>query len=156
MTDESGTTNVRGSQVTGSSSVRFTVLYQYPFWVGVLEVEAEGELGAARHVFGVEPTGAEVAEFVRRGFVQLLAQAACASLAGDTDRTGSRRASSSRRAARQAAQATLVTGISTKAQEALHAQLNERSEWKQLAREAAARHKRDAEKRKLREKQRGH
>ncbi len=156
MTDESQTITIEESQATGSSSVRFTVLYQYPFWVGVLEVQADGELGAARHVFGVEPTGAEVAEFVRRGFVQLLAQAAGAPLAGDSDRTDSRRASSSRRAARQAAQATLVTGISAEAQEALHAQMSERSERKQLAREAAARHKRDAEKRKLREKQRGH
>ncbi len=156
MNDESGTTAMEAREATGSSSVRFTVLYQYPFWVGVLEVEADGKLGAARHVFGVEPTSAEVAEFVRRGFVQLLAQAVGASLAGDTDRTGSRRASSSRRAARQAAQATLVTGISAEAQEALNAQLSERSERKQLAREAAARHKHDAETRKLREKQRGH
>ena len=154
MTGES-----RGAETThadGSSNVRFTVLYEYPFWVGVLEVEADGELCAAQHVFGVEPTSAEVAEFVRREFVQLMEQAAGAPIATDDSQASSRRASSPRRAARQAAQATAVTGITTAAQDALHAQREELRKKRQAGREAAAQHKRDAEKRKLREKHRGH
>ncbi len=154
MTSESR--NAETTHADGWSSVRFTVLYEYPFWVGVLEVEADGELCAAQHVFGVEPTNAEVAEFVRREFVQLMEQAAGAPIASDTTQAGSRRASSPRRAARQAAQATAVTGITPVAQDALSAQREELREKRQAGREAAAQLKRDAEKRKLREKHRGH
>lgn len=92
------------------------------FWVGMLEVEAVGDLEAARHIFGVEPTSAEVAEFVRRDFVQLVAQAANTLIADDALQTCTRRASSTRRAARQAAHFTAVTDISSAAQEALRAQ----------------------------------
>lgn len=155
MTDKSQTVYANLVQATEWTSVRFTVLYEYPFWVGVLEVEAEGKLGAARHVFGVEPAAAEVVEFVRRLGVQLLEQAADAPVATDTNRTGSPRASSARRAARGMVRATSASGLSTEAHEALQAQWDERSERRRAAREAADRHRREVEKRKLREKHRG-
>ncbi len=154
MTSESRDTETM--HVDGWSSVWFTVLYEYPFWVGVLEVEADGELCAVQHVFGVEPTSAEVAELGRREFVQLMDQAAGTPITADATQGGSRRASSPRRAARQAAQTTAVTGITTVAQDALRAQREEPRKKRQAGREAAAQHKRDAEKRKLREKHRGH
>ncbi len=140
----------------GWSSVRFTVMYEYPFWVGVLEVETEGNLGAARHIFGVEPTSAEVAEFVRRDFLSLLRQAVGVSVAADATRADTRRASSTRRAARQAAQATSATDISTATQEVLRVQQEAHRKRREAGRETAAHHKRDIEKRKLREKHRGH
>ncbi len=155
MTDKSQTVYANLVQATEWTSVRFTVLYEYPFWVGVLEVEAEGKLGAARHVFGVEPAAAEVVEFVRRLGVQLLEQAADAPVATDTNRTGSPRASSARRAARGMVRATSASGLSTETHEALQAQLDERSGRRRAAREAADRHRPEVAKHKLREKHRG-
>lgn len=89
MTDRRQTGDAGEMQATEGTSVRFTVLYEYPFWVGVVEVESGGELGAAQHVLGVQPTAAEVAEFVRRWGVRLLERAADAPVATDTNRTDS-------------------------------------------------------------------
>jgi hypothetical protein len=42
----------------------FTVFFEGPFWVGVLESEDEGGLVVARHVFGAEPSNAELLHFM--------------------------------------------------------------------------------------------
>ena len=44
--------------------MQFTVYFEHPFWVGVLEVERNGTLYAARHVFGAEPSNQAIYEFV--------------------------------------------------------------------------------------------
>ncbi|WP_243726721.1 YjdF family protein [Actinocrispum wychmicini] len=45
----------------------FTVYFDGQFWVGVLEVHDEDGVRAARHVFGPEPTNAELLQFACRG-----------------------------------------------------------------------------------------
>jgi hypothetical protein len=42
----------------------FTVFFEGPFWVGILESEHEGSLVVARHVFGSEPSNAELLDFM--------------------------------------------------------------------------------------------
>lgn len=42
----------------------FTVFFEGPFWVGVLELHDKGRLVVARHVFGAEPTNAELRDFM--------------------------------------------------------------------------------------------
>jgi hypothetical protein len=42
----------------------FTVFFEDPFWVGILESEHEGTLVVARHVFGSEPSNAELLDFL--------------------------------------------------------------------------------------------
>jgi hypothetical protein len=42
----------------------FTVYFESPYWVGVLEEERESRLFVARHVFGAEPSDQEIYEFV--------------------------------------------------------------------------------------------
>ncbi|HZE41373.1 MAG TPA: YjdF family protein, partial [Stackebrandtia sp.] len=53
-------------------SSTFTVFFEDPFWVGVLEIAGPDGVRAARHVFGPEPSNAELWQFVRRDFGRLL------------------------------------------------------------------------------------
>lgn len=46
------------------SMSKLTVRFEDPFWVGIIEVESEGDYRVARHVFGAEPTTPEVLRFV--------------------------------------------------------------------------------------------
>ena len=49
----------------------FTVFFEDPFWVGILEVEEGGGYWAARHVFGAEPGNAELVAFMLGHFHEL-------------------------------------------------------------------------------------
>ena len=49
----------------------FTVFFEDPFWVGILESEHEGNLVVARHVFGAEPSNAELLDFMLYRFSDL-------------------------------------------------------------------------------------
>ena len=49
----------------------FTVFFDESFWVGVLEAEDEGVLTVARHVFGAEPSNAELHEFMLNRFADM-------------------------------------------------------------------------------------
>lgn len=50
---------------------RLTVFFDEPFWTAVYEVSANGELQAARIVFGAEPKDAEVYEYFLKNFTRL-------------------------------------------------------------------------------------
>ncbi len=52
-------------------NVRFTVLYEDPYWVGLCEREDEAGYAVARMVFGAEPTPPEVEEFIKRRYHEL-------------------------------------------------------------------------------------
>ena len=43
---------------------RLTVLYDEPFWIGLSERVENGKLTVAKHVFGAEPSMADIYEFV--------------------------------------------------------------------------------------------
>ncbi|WP_255950335.1 YjdF family protein [Streptomyces odontomachi] len=58
-----------------TTSVTLTIRFDAPFWVGVLEVEEAGAVRATRHVFGGEPTDAELHQFLLRHGTALLARA---------------------------------------------------------------------------------
>ena len=50
----------------------FTVYFEGPFWVGVLESEpVAGQIRAARHVFGAEPSNAELLAYMLDRFSEL-------------------------------------------------------------------------------------
>lgn len=44
--------------------MQLTILFDCPYWVGILEEERDGYLYAARHIFGAEPSDQEVYQFV--------------------------------------------------------------------------------------------
>jgi hypothetical protein len=49
----------------------FTVFFENPFWVGILESEDEGTFVVAKHVFGAEPSNAELLEFMLYRFADM-------------------------------------------------------------------------------------
>ena len=52
-------------------NVRFTVLFEDPFWVGLCERQDEAGYSVARVVFGAEPTPPEVEAMIRRHYHEL-------------------------------------------------------------------------------------
>ncbi|MEV4742457.1 DUF2992 family protein [Streptomyces sp. NPDC049555] len=98
----------------------FSVFFEGPFWVGVLEIAGPEGVRAARHVFGGEPTGAELEEFVRRDFTALLATALAAPAVPACRTATPVRQVNAKRAARAAAREQAARPVTTAAQEALH------------------------------------
>jgi hypothetical protein len=124
------------------AAITLTIFFEDPFWVGVLEQQADGALQAARHVFGAEPAPAEVLEFVLGQMNHLVERSSVAV----TIDTAERRSVNPKRAAREAARALAQRGSSTQSQEALRLELEQNKQvHKQLGkaeREAQADHKR--------------
>jgi hypothetical protein len=51
--------------------IELTVFFEDPFWVAVFERRNQNHYEVARHVFGAEPTGPEVYQFVLQSFFKL-------------------------------------------------------------------------------------
>src|SRR5215212_3623749 len=102
-------------------AITLTIFFEDPFWVAVVERQADGRLQAARHLFGGEPTPAEVLEFVL-GQLSGLIERASVALAIDAPQ---RRVINPKRAAREAGRALTQRGSSTQSQEALRLQLEQ-------------------------------
>jgi hypothetical protein len=119
-------------------AMNLTVYFDGQFWVGVAEESTPTGLRACRHVFGAEPSDAEVLEFVNGRLLPLLerARAGIALDAAPSDRTANLK-----RAAREAARAVRERGVSTFAQAALQAEYESRKVESRIA----TRDERDAE-----------
>ena len=134
----------------------FTVYFDAPWWVGVLEVEEGGVLRAARHVFGGEPSNEEVQALILRGFTGLSARLNI----GVAAETEAARHRNPKRVAREAGRLTEERGISTRAQAALkaaqEAELQARAAQQRAQREADAARRREQAREKARARRRGH
>ena len=97
------------------TTLTLTVYFEDPFWVGVFERVEDDQLSVCRHVFGAEPTNAEVLAFVQQRFRKLAFSPAVAA-----DRQMHH--SNPKRRQRAARKASASRGIGTKAQQALAAQ----------------------------------
>lgn len=104
----------------------FTVLFQPPFWVGILERWDEEGYSAAKVTFGAQPTDAQIYEWIGREWHRLRP-----SPAAEGDRPAAER-KNPKQAQREARAATQARGIGTRAQEALSRQ----REQEGLARQA--------------------
>ena len=137
------------------AEITLTIFFEDPFWVAVVERQADGRLQAARHLFGGEPTPAEVLEFVLCRLSSLIERASVA-LAIDAPQ---RRVINPKRAAREAGRALAQRGSSTQSQEALRLQLEQNKQVHQLhskaEREAAAAYKRQLKVEKAKARHRG-
>ena len=138
-------------QVSVSSTL--TVYHDGQFWVGLAEHVEDGGDGAARIVFGTEPSDEEILQFVASKWEKL-------SFFGDEPTEASKPARNPKRRAREAAKALKQPAMSTKAQQALAAQ---REAMKQESAHARSRRRAEEaearfEQRKLKRKQkhRGH
>jgi glycine/D-amino acid oxidase-like deaminating enzyme len=137
------------------ATIALTVFFEDPFWVGVVERQADGALQAARHVFGAEPSPGEVLEFVQKQLVPLLDRPSVA--VGIAPPAA--RALNPKRAARAAARALAEGGVSTQSQEALRLQIEQRKQvrrqYGKAEREAEAARKRQLKLQKAKARHRG-
>lgn len=122
-----------------------TIFHDGQFWIGVFEEEQGDVLAIARHVFGAEPSDAEVLELVRSGMPRLSAVFAGSAAAGLGPQPARR--TNPKRLAREAARAVARQGTSTRSQEALRLQ---REGQKKQAR-VTGREQRDQERERRRE-----
>ena len=138
-------------QISVSSTL--TVYHDGQFWVGLAEHVEGGRYGAARIVFGAEPSDEEILQFVVGKWEKL-------SFFGGKPAEASKPAKNPKRRAREAAKALKRPAMGTKAQQALASQRetmkreSARARSQRRADEAEARF----EQRKLRRRQkhRGH
>jgi len=54
--------------------MRLTILFDSPYWIGLLEDERDGLLYATLHIFGAEPSDQEIYQFVLHDLLTLTAQ----------------------------------------------------------------------------------
>lgn len=137
----------------------FTLYHDGRFWVGVYEIHEDGLVRAARHIFGSEPTNAELAVFAAgRDFARLADEARAAPPVPAEQRPTARL--NAKRLAKQAKKAQADEGIGTAAQRALrnavthHAAENKAARKRRAATEATRR--RTLARAKARAKHRGH
>ena len=132
---------------------RLTVFFEEPFWVGVFERVEDDQLSVCRHIFGAEPTNAEVLAFVQQRFRKLVFSPA---VAADRQQPYS----NPKRRQRAARKASASRGIGTKAQQALAAQRDanksSRSAFQRKAREEAQAERYAKRRAKQKAKHRGH
>ena len=138
-------------QISVSSTL--TVYHDGQFWVGLAEHVEGGRYGAARIVFGAEPSDEEILRFVVGKWTKL-------AFFGDKATETSKPAKNPKRRAREASKALKRPAVSTKAQQAL---ANQHETMKRASARARSRRRADEaearfEERKLKRKQkhRGH
>ena len=130
-----------------------TVFFEDPFWIGVFERTDEGKLTVCKVIFGAEPRDGDVWEFILQHYDKLLFSTAVETEIRQT-------ADNPKRRLRNARKQTERSGVSTKSQEALQLQREERkTERRQLGREqreADIQHRFEMKQQKKKEKRRGH
>lgn len=136
-----------------------TVFFDDPFWVVVLEIHDSQGVRAVRHVFGAEPTDAELYQFLLRHGVALLIRAErCVAVDDSSSRSVAVR--NPKRLAREAARAARLARPSTAAQEAVRKELELRkrasAKHSREEREAHAEHRREVRRARSRARRRGH
>ena len=98
-----------------SVSPTLTVYHDGQFWVGLAKRVEDGRYGAARIVFGAEPSDEEILRFVISKWEKL-------AFFGDDPTEASKPARNPKRRAREAARALKQPAMGTKAQQALASQ----------------------------------
>ena len=137
----------------------FTLYHDGRFWIGVYEIHEDGQVRAARYIFGAEPNNAELAAFAAgRDFVCLADEARVAPPVAVEERPTARL--TAKRLAKQAKKTQDDVGIGTAAQRALAESVAERVGENKAARkrrlaDEAQRH-RELKRQKARERHRGH
>ena len=108
---------------------RLTVLYEGPFWIGLSERVENGKLTVAKHVFGAEPSMADIYEFV-------LNHSYDQEYSPPVDAEMKKEHTNPKRRQREARKMTAQKGVGTKSQQALQMQREEKKiERKQISKE---------------------
>ncbi len=135
-------------------SCQLTVLFEDPFWVGLLERTDEQGYAVARVVFGAEPSEAEVYEYVLRHSTAIEFSQPIAGDAPSERKVGFKR--KQREARRALAEPRRMTRAQEAIQMAYEMNQQDRHESAREEREALAEHKYRVRQEKRKEKHRGH
>ena len=135
------------------ASVKLTVYFEEPFWIGVFERIEDGKLSVAKVTFGAEPKDYEVQEYIQKYYFSLKFSPTVDTVVKDIKRNP-------KRMQREAKKQMQETGIGTKSQQALKLQ----QEQNKQERKVRSREKKEADElrmfelkqQKKREKHRGH
>jgi hypothetical protein len=136
--------------------MRLTILFDHPYWIGLLEDERDGCLYAARHIFGSEPSDQQVYEFVLREASEMFRRmtSGVPLMFSDNHPVGYKRMM------REARRATEERGLSTQAQAAIKQQIEANKQVRQqisrAERSAERQRKREIAVQKAKAKHRGH
>ena len=134
-------------------SVKLTVFFEEPFWVGVFEHINEGKLSVAKVTFGAEPKDYEVQEYLQKDYYSLQFSPAVATVVKETKRNP-------KRMQRDAKKHMQENGIGTKSQQALKMQQEQNKQERKLRsrerKEADEQRMFELKQQKKREKHKGH
>ncbi|MGF9772968.1 YjdF family protein [Priestia aryabhattai] len=104
-----------------------TIYHDGQFWVGIIEVVEDGKLRAFRYVFGAEPKDTEILDFIYYKLLNIINQSVHSGL--DVKRKSNKKINP-KRLQRQVAKEINKLGISTKAQEAMKQEYEEKKKSK--------------------------
>lgn len=96
-------------------SIKLTVYFEDPFWVGVFERVEDNSLSVCRVVFGSEPTNNEVYNFILKNYNKLR-------FSQNINIKLKKKATNPKRLQREAGRQSKKVGVSTKSQLALERQ----------------------------------
>ncbi|MFS8602407.1 YjdF family protein [Priestia megaterium] len=100
-----------------------TIYHDGQFWIGIIEVVEGGKLKAFRYVFGAEPKDTEILDFIHHKLLNLINQSIHLGL---DVKIKSNKKVNPKRLQRQVAKEINKVGISTKAQEAMKQEYEEK------------------------------
>ncbi|PFK64620.1 hypothetical protein COJ21_26080 [Priestia megaterium] len=104
-----------------------TIYHDGQFWVGIIEVVEDGKLRAFRYVFGAEPKDKEILDFIYYRLLDIINQSVHSGL--DVRRKSDKKINP-KRLQRQVAKERNKVGVSTKAEEAIKQEYEEKKKSK--------------------------
>ncbi len=116
------------------TSVKLTVFFEEPFWVGVFEKTEDGLLSVAKITFGAEPKDYKIQELLSKCYYGLQVSPAVVTVVKDSKKNP-------KRMQRDAKKQLLNTGVGTKSQQALQLQ----QEQNKQSRKQRSREQKEAE-----------
>jgi hypothetical protein len=104
-----------------------TIYHDGQFWVGIIEIVEDGKLRAFRYVFGAEPKDKEILDFIYYRLQDIINQSVHSGL---NVKGKSNKKINPKRLQRQVAKQINKVGVSTKAQEAMKQEYEEKKKSK--------------------------
>ncbi|WP_182007549.1 YjdF family protein [Priestia aryabhattai] len=104
-----------------------TIYHDGQFWVGIIEVVEDGKLRAFRYVFGAEPKDTEILNFIYYRLLDIINQSVHSGL--DVKRKSDKKINPKRLQCQVAKERNKV-GVSTKAEEAIKQEYEEKKKSK--------------------------
>ena len=136
-----------------SVTVKFTVFFEDPFWVGIFERNEGSKLSAAKVTFGAEPGNADVYEFILKHYYDLQFSPTVKSAVRKEKRNPKRKQRDARKTMRE-------KGVGTKSQQVLKQQYEQNKQERKVKNreENAAKEQRlfELKQQKKKAKRRGH